>query len=359
MLVPRLNPGSPGFRYRCLYPSQELMRRRWPVQFLTPQDTVDADVVVIMSDVCLGSDNHAQRALQGIARLKQRGVRVVVTETDNRFYNPMDNQELARKANYLRQLFRLADEVVVTTEPLADALRDEGIVDVPMTLIPDALETEQMLLPSGLLARLSSYRHWAPRRDLSRLALGLRQLEAGGSTPIVWFGGHGTARGEAGGMRDLLKLRELLEGMHRSWPLSLTVISDNPDKFAANIQPWGVPTFYLPWNRLVFHRALRLHQICILPITASPWTVCKSSNRLLTALHSGLACIADEISSYRPFQEVCRLGNWEQSLTHYLSTPAQRQTDRTKAATLIDREWTIASVSDLWEAMLLRQLKAS
>lgn len=355
MLVPARNPGNQGYRYRCLYPARGLRSRGWRVRTVVPGEPCDAALLIVMSDVCLATSEQAEKALQCVHAARRQQTRIVVSETDNRFFNPFDDEGLARKASYVRQLYASADEIVVTTDALGEALRDAGVSAVPMTAIADPFETEKMLLPEGIFARARALRHLEPRRELARLAASLGHLARTGTTALVWFGGHGTARG-AGGMLDLLEIRALLEEAHRTWPVSLTVISDHPGKFSENIAPWTIPTFYLPWNRLTFHRALWLHQVCVLPITPSPWTRCKSSNRLVTALGAGLATIAGDLPSYHPFASCCQLDNWQQGLELYLSQPDRRSVDVAAGRALIERDWTLDRVTDLWESLLDRHL---
>lgn len=357
MVAPSLNPGHPGFRYRCDTPATELRRRGWRVRTTTPDQLNDEPLVIAMSDVCLGAAGDAARALDILAQCRRRGARLVVTESDHRLYNPLGNAELQRKAIAVQHLYALADEIVTTTEPLTAYIREVVPAATPITIVPDALELPSALQPRGWLRRVASWRHRAPHRALQALARELQQLPAS-NRRVVWFGGHGTGRGEEGGMHDLLTLREALEAAHADRPVSLTVISDNREKFERAIRPFGVPTFYLDWTRLTFHAALRLHQMCAIPVRMSPWTVCKSNNRLVTALHAGMICVADSIPSYQPLGDLALIGPCAAGLTQAL-----RDFDRLRAQVpaqvrAVEQRWAIARVGDAWEAVVRQNLRA-
>lgn len=354
MLAPSLNPANQGFRYRCAAPTSELIKRGWNVRIETIDTLGDADMVIAMSDVCLGKAEIAEACLSRISAARAKGARVVVTETDHRSYNPLGNADLARKAGAVRRLYLLAHEIIVTTSPLGDAIKGDLRADTSVTVIPDALELPEDLRPSGVLRRLISFRHIAPRLELLKLRHAIMEHRARGCIPIFWFGGHGTGRGDAGGMLDLLTVKDTLESLHRQHPISLTVISNSPQKFASAISVFRLPTHYIDWNRLTFHDALRLHEVCILPIRESPWTLCKSNNRLVTAIHSGLISVANLIPSYLPFMELAQLGDPNQQLPLALAeisllralVPARQQ--------IVQSDWGMSRIGDQWEALMGR-----
>jgi len=355
MVAPSLNPAHPGFRYRCDTPAAELRRRGWRVCTTTLQQLADEPLIIAMSDVCLGPASDASRALQTLAQCRRQGARLVVTESDHRLYNPLGNPELQRKAQAVQRLYELADEIVTTTLPLTDFMRAVVPASTPITIVPDALERPQALQPRGVLRRVASWRHRAPHQALRLLSDSLQQLPPGGLR-VVWFGGQGPGRGDEGGMLDLLTLREALETAHAERALSLTVISDNRAKFEQAIRPFGVPTLYLDWDRLTFHAALRMHHVCVIPVRLSPWTVCKSNNRLVTALHAGMVCVADSIPSYEPFKDLALIGPCAVKLKQ-----AVAQFDRLRAQvpshiSAVEQRWDITQVGDAWEALVRQNL---
>lgn len=102
----------------------------------------------------------------------------------------------------------------------------------------------------------------------------------------------------------------------------------------------GIPTRYLGWSRATFLAALKLHDVAVIPVARTPYTDCKSNNRLLLALQCGLAVCASRIPSYAEFADVCELDNWEAGLEAYLRSPARRQQHVARAQQMIQAHWT-------------------
>lgn len=280
----------------------------------------------------------------------------MVTETDHRGFNPLHNGDLERKAAEVRKLYSLADEIVVTTPVLGEFIALESPAGTRITVIPDALEPPESLYPQDWLRQLLSFRDLRPRWELDQLRLQLAGARRKGAVNLVWFGGHGTGRGEAGGMLDLSKIQHVVETLGRLQPITLSVISNNRNKFNEVVAKFALPTFYLDWNRLTFHDALRLHQVCVLPICESPWTLCKSNNRLVTALDAGLLCAADEIPSYKEFSDFAHIGPIEDSLGRILHNFADLQFKVPAVREKVRRIWCMDKVGEQWEDLVLRNI---
>jgi hypothetical protein len=235
----------------------------------------------------------------------------------------------------------LADELVASTAAMAEVMRAELSTPRNITIIEDAVETEIR----GVRAQF--WDRWWGKKQLAKLS---RQLENGnlsGRTPLVWFGIHGGPNAEYG-MLDLLKLRPLLEKLNRTYPLSLTVISNSKEKYNRAIKPWPFPTYYLSWHADTLFSALRSHSMAVLPISENPFTRCKSNNRLALSLSMGLAVVADAIPSYQDFADVCFLGDWQMGLEGYLSDAQLRRRHVESGQAIIAREWTLTHVAEKW-----------
>jgi hypothetical protein len=165
---------------------------------------------------------------------------------------------------------------------------------------------------------------------------------------LVWFGIHGGPHHEHG-MGDLLRVRPVIEQLHRRSGVQLTVISNSKTKFDRLIAPWAVPTHYLEWSPVTFLPALRAHQIALIPVTRNPFTWCKSNNRLATAIAAGLGVVADGIPSYQEFASVCRLDDWEQGLSDYVTDPAARTRDVGAGQALVSRLCSPERIADAWQ----------
>jgi hypothetical protein len=319
-------------RIRCLNPLRELRRQDYPVELFDPVRR-DSYSAVIYSKVY-------DRASQAEARrLQANGTRIVLDLCDNHLYNPLNLDVLRAAAGELRRMIALADEIVASTEAMAELLGGETGAGKPLTVIGDAVETRIEGVRSTIAER------WWARRRLHALAARLRADP--GAIRLVWFGSHGGPSGDHG-MGDLEMMRETLVALHREQPLSLTVISNSARKFARLIRPWDLPTHYLEWSAETFLEALGLHAIAILPVGNNPFTRCKTNNRVATSLAAGLAVVASGIPSYRPFEECCVLDDLGGGLRRYIRDPQTRREDVAAGQRLVQREWTVTAIADQW-----------
>src|SRR3546814_20496796 len=87
-------------------------------------------------------------------------------------------------------------------------------------------------------------------------------------------------------------------------------ISDwSSDVFSSDlvVNGWSVPTQYVEWDLKSSARIIAEHDVAVIPVVSNPYTVCKTNNRLVFALHLGLPVVADPIPSYQAFSEACVL----------------------------------------------------
>jgi hypothetical protein len=269
----------------------------------------------------------------------------VVDLCDNHFYNPGDVPELAQAGAELRRMLRLADHLIASTPEVAALMVAQADVDVPVTVIGDAIEE------SILDAKQPSPVRWLHQRRLRSLLAKLEHERAAGvEASLVWFGIHGGPHHEHG-MSDLQRIRPVLETIHRRHKLQLTVISNSRSKFASLIAPWSIATHYLEWSPTTFLDALRAHDVAVIPVTQNPFTRCKSNNRLATALSVGLAVVADSIPSYGEFGQVCRLDNWDQGIIDYVRDPDLRQRHAAEGRQYVLRKYSLERIADDWERL--------
>jgi hypothetical protein len=328
------NPRVASSRLRCLNPLSELRSRGYPVELFNPNH-VDRYAAVIYSK------SYDDASYLEATMLQKRGIRIVFDLCDNHFYNPRGLSEWEEAAQRLRQMMATADELVSSTEALAEIMIEELSEPRPVTVIGDAVETEI----SGWVTPL--WQRWFRERKLSKLLEELAKDREEGCIPLIWFGNHGSPNAD-GGMFDVLKIRPLLENMSRRYPLSLTVISNSRKKYHQAIASWSFPTRYLPWTPDTFFPALRAHSIAVIPISVNPFTRCKSNNRLALSLQAGLAVVADSIPSYLPFGEACYLDAWETGLERYLSDAELRRRHVEFGRAIIARECTPTRIADRW-----------
>lgn len=319
-------------RIRCLNPLGELQRHGYPVELYRPSRR-GSYAAVIFSKVY---DEATQAEAE---RLRAAGAWVVLDLCDNHFHDDIGSEAARTAADRLRRMLGLADELVASTEAMADVLRQETGGGTPVTVIGDAVEATI----EGV--RTLPWDRWRDHRRLARLT---ERLRGGSAARLVWFGSHGGPSGDHG-MADLEAIRPLLESLHAEHPLSLTVISNSAEKFDRLIRPWSLPTNYLAWSPVTFLPALRLHEIAVIPIRSNPFTRCKTNNRLATALAAGLATVATAIPSYQAFASACVLDDWSGGLRRYIFDPEARRRAVALGQDLVRRDWTLPVIADQWQ----------
>lgn len=316
------DPLVASVRYRCLNPLRELQRRGFPVELFDADDPRRYSAVVFSKLYDEGSQGLAQE-------LRGRGCAVIFDICDNHFYNPYDLPTFRRVRVQLLQMLALADQVVASTETLADVLMEEAGLFARPIVIGDAIEEDAV--PT---------RHAEPRQDAT--------------SNLLWFGIHGGENAPYG-MLDLLALRELLaETSVRRHPLRLTVLSNSRAKYLEHIRPFEVETRYLEWGTVELSEVLARSDVNLIPVSPNPFTRCKSNNRLALSLYAGLPTVADGIPSYRELASFCVLDDWEGGLTRYLDDPAAARLQATAARAYIREHYGIARIANGWAECLSR-----
>jgi hypothetical protein len=112
---------------------------------------------------------------------------------------------------------------------------------------------------------------------------------------------------------------------------------------------------YHEWGRRSFPYLFEPHDVCVLPVSPNPLTLCKTSNRLLLSLMLGVAVVADRIPSYEEFAPFVRFDDWEQNLRAYAADADLRRRHVRDAQAYIratyNQERTVAQWSTLFELL--------
>lgn len=349
-----------GVRMRCLTPLNRLIRDDVKVELYdAARESTYVSVIVQAWSVFNTAQNSLtpEDFLAQIGRLKQRGIRIVVDNCDNQFFNPNNDPAWSRQIERLRRLLSMADHLVCATDALAEVTRAQGFTQ-DISVVGDAVECARDLMPGESWAR----RHLNPMRIPAKMRLiehaaWISCWRLRGHLPLVWFGNHGVSFAE-GGMTDLSALRGRLERTHSRRPISLTVISNHPRKFSAEFSGWRFPTRYVAWDRTTFLPVLRLHDVALIPVRDNPFTRCKSSNRVATALNEGLAVAADPIPSYQPFSGMGWFNGFDEGFAEYLANRAMRANHIAAGRKHVSQHCSIAAISDAWRKVIESELHA-
>lgn len=257
--------------------------------------------------------------LAQLRRFKQGGGQVVLDLCDNHFVPASKGREPLHQVENLRRLVYLADAVVTSAESLADIVRQEcpGAPRV-MTIgdVPDDLS----IVETSPWRRL--WRIWKIRRELAYL----ERAAPSGVTRLVWFGSSGGRR-QLAGMVDLARIAGTIAKVGQTHPLHLTVFSDSAKRYRRQVAPILPTSRYIEWDPWTFDTLLCRQHVALIPAKANAYTVCKSDNRVVTALRAGLAVVADPVPSYAAYSGVIILGDIEGGLRRYSSDPEARLAD--------------------------------
>jgi hypothetical protein len=264
--------------------------------------------------------------------LKRRGKAVVFDICDNHFYNPWNLKTFKIVREQLLKMVELADLVVASTPTLADVLIEEARLTSVPAVIGDAVEESEPPHKG--------------KRSWIRFA-GKEEIRREGIANILWFGIHGGDNAPYG-MLDVLHQTDLLIELGRTYPLQLVIVSDSRKKFKQHIQPLPLRTLYIEWGSIPFGEVLRQSDVCIIPISLNPFTLCKTNNRLATALFRGVSTVADEIPSYSDLAPYCVLNDWERGLRLYLDDRSVAQGHTEAAKTYVRERYTIKPIADAW-----------
>ncbi len=320
--MPAGDRSLPGSRLRAYIPADSLRSVGWNTAIVDPRRAEHWDIVVFQKIY--------QRDTIALARsLKERGTKLVFDLCDNHFYNPDDAPKLRDRTQRLQEMIDLMDAVSVSTSEIAKLIRNTRAV-----VIDDPIDYPTISRWLGLRLKAASlFRGTRPSR--------LR---------VVWHGTAGQSQPPTG-IIDVQRVLPELEELNRTVPLSLTVISNSRKQFRRCIHGASFPIRYVTWRLSSFPYHIRQHDLCVIPISINPFTICKTNNRLVSSLLFGLPVIADPITSYEEFSDCVLFGNWSESLLRYARDPELRREHVRRAIDYIRSKYTPDRVVIQWSTL--------
>lgn len=337
---PKFNDSTvASVRYRCLNPLQELQKRGFPIELYDSRNRHFYSGVIFSK---LYDDENYSIAEE----LKKRGSKVIFDICDNHFYNPNNLEKFKVVRRQLLRMLGIADSVVTSTEMLANILIHEARLQSSPAVIGDAVEEE-------IICKTAKRNWW--QKLTGGKGRRLDKTKQLGKTNILWFGVHGGENAPYG-MLDLLNLQDLLTKISKDFSICLNIVSNSREKYEKYIKPFAFQTSYNEWDMESFGEILRQNDINIIPISKNPFTLCKSNNRLATALFAGVPTVADEIPSYRELSPFCILDNWESGITMYLRERETRMEHVSRARLYIGKRYTIKQIGNQWIEYLSKYL---
>lgn len=283
-------------------------------------------------------------SLHWALHLKEKyGTRIILDICDNIFFSSRaqsDKHNEPREAEFIGFLNRF-DAIVTPSEFLRDSVASRLRPSMKFAIIPDAVEGEP---PIGWLQNIRE------KEAFQNLAQLKKAMKLAGTRPgrrLVWYGHHGTDNAQ-NGMFDVEFFASSLEDQNFKEPLSLTIISNNRQKYQNIFKNKKFTCHYLEWNYYTVNEAIREHDIAIIPVRANEYNLAKSANRLTTAFVNGLAVCASSIGSYEPFRDIAVLDDWEEGLSNLMDDPEERQRRVKLGQEKISREYTQSAVCQKW-----------
>ncbi|MDB6019867.1 MAG: hypothetical protein JWR19_4356 [Pedosphaera sp.] len=317
-------------RLRSLLPCRQLQQAGWPCEIFQP-DRLDRYQLVVFQKAYTAED------LALATHLHQSGRKVVFDLCDNHFYQPANEAGSRERVARLNQMIDLADAVSVSTPAVAALLPHRKSV-----VIDDAVDDFSDAPQPGLLQRL--------RGQIER--------HAHFRTRLVWFGNAGT-EDPPFGLVDLAAILPDLNRLNEAMSISLSVISNSRPAFERYFRSANFPVRYFDWDRRTFSSMFQRHDLCLLPITPNPFTLCKSNNRLLLSLLLGVPVVADLIPSYEEFRPHVLCADWVNNLRLYIRNPALARQHVAAAQACIRQQYPPERLLQQWTGLFNSLLAVS
>jgi glycosyltransferase involved in cell wall biosynthesis len=347
-----LSPAMASFRYRALYPSFALAQHG-NLSVLTDRRDLDPGLLHdAAAMVIVKSFTPADIRLAEFAG--NAGVRVFFDLCDNIFIPEYRRPEGPSPAETLAELRPYLTGLVVPTESLARVARESIGADLPVHVVPDCCETPALrtaafdYLQSNALPR-------SPLTPASTLQPaphdGILEHERAHGPLILWFGNHGSPWGSFG-ITDILIFREALERTARGQTARLVVVSNHRQKYTELIEPLRIPSTYLEWSPAVLERALRHAAVVIAPNSLDDFSRCKSSNRTLLALASGVPVVATMTPALDPIKEAVWTHDPAVGIARYLGDRDLAERHVAIGRGIIEREYSPRATAAAWRHVL-------
>jgi hypothetical protein len=244
-------------------------------------------------DVLVMSKRTKPSYLELAAAIKRRfGTKLVLDICDNLFFSKEARAITSEDAKRHRMVKALNqfDTIVTPSNFLRERMGEHLREDMKFVFISDAVEMEP---------KIGAVRRWRERRAFKELVQLAECQEEVGIEPgrrLVWFGNHGRESAK-NGLYDIERFSDILSAHNRELSLSLTIISNNEERYKQLFADKPLRTHYCEWNYFAINHSLQLHDIAFIPVKISEFSMAKSANRLVTAFNNGLAVCASSIDS--------------------------------------------------------------
>ncbi len=356
-------------RYRALLPALALQAHGFESRFADSDTGLSLD----HADLLVISKSFSHLDIDLCRQARSRKIAVTLDLCDNIFVPGYGQGLLHRPADVFRSMAGHAQLVTCPTEALAEVIRDELGRNIPVAVVPDSVETPELVRQQARLlieCPAIGKPDLPMRRRLLRTLRSVRskfsqwQRKSGdqGSSPeairsalgeaavIVWFGNHGSTHGSAG-LTDILLFRSALEQLASEQSVRLLVVSNSRSRFDQLIAPLSIPAVYQEWSPEALDQALSIADVAIIPNSQDVFSIGKSANRTVLCLQAGLPVVATPTRALDPLAGAIWTDDPLQGLKQYLSDPVRVKTDLLKAGELIQTHFSLDAVGLQWQQL--------
>ena len=243
-------------RLRCILPAIGLRLAGHQVVYLTDSVPGDADLLIV---------GKAINDIEGQVRYANSHAIPVLLDICDHIFEPPEDGLL----DHYRKLLPFARGVTVPTKALRTELKLRMSNPVPVTVVPDAVET---------LAT-------APCFD-----------PLVGRIRLLWFGYPNGVLNLARALPDLATLCEEFSVELEIITLAQLLLTEKIIALAK-----GIKVTFSEWSQEAVDAGLARCDVVVLPVSSKPADQVKSPNRLIAGLNAGKAVVAQPLPSYSSF----------------------------------------------------------
>lgn len=377
-----LRPDVASVRYRAMIPvigleKQGIRARIFSVASSKQLDGLDCLVIV---KSFTPDDSYL------VCEAVSRRIPVVIDLCDNIFvdeYGKKGGIRTSTPSTYFVQMAKLASLIVVTTDPLAEIVRQRISQAVKVAVIPDGIEdrhlfeatvnklrTAALVEREGLLGKAKRkiasilrsplrkiYRAYVDSSDLivnKRIedndpsVVGTRPPSSDPDTRrILWFGFHGAPHANFG-MLDLLLIKKELEAIAAQFQVELVVVSNNREKYEKYIYPLGIPSRYVEWSSAALTAEFETASVAVIPNSLDTFSVCKSANRAVLSLLNGIPVVVTRTPALNDLEGCVIFDDFSRGIREYFLNREKAISDVQNARRRIGSLYGMDVVSNKW-----------
>lgn len=288
-----------------------------------------------------------------VRRAAGAGVPTVLDLCDNVFIDGYGGHghEIAER---FTGLSRLASVVTVSTDALREiVVSNTGAASNRVIVVPDIVETPALLARQAAL--LGQWRPWARLRQ----AWARRGRVRRANRPVLlWFGNHGARHGSFG-LTDLLLIRDALAVASTRHRAELWVVSNHRERFEAIARELPIDCTYFEWAPTLVDSLLRSADVCLVPNSLDPFSVTKSPNRALKALHAGVPVVATPTRAYEGLETCTWLGDPTEGIEAFLEGGSVAQGHLREARRILERHYSMDALRAAMARVVQRSLDSA